>query len=568
MKLNELSADRDSFKKIRFQRQGVTLVVGDASKENSKEGSSNGVGKTLCLGLIHHMLGAKPNVKLAAAVPEWMFRLSINIGDKEHLIERSGDGKRIYLDGKAEKLAAYREWLNECGAFRQDERVPGITFRSLFTRFARYLREDCIDPVKTHGEKPVDSLIRSLYLLGANTTLAVEKKDIRLALDRLQKSIKLWKTDPALVSILRTGLQPKLRLEKLSREIEELAINLDKFQVAENFRQLESEASQIVQEIRDIDKEIAIRQFQLEGIEKALRVTPDISRSDLLALYEGLQAAFRPESLAHFEAVEGFHSSLANIRRSRLANDRLSLLGDVRALQASRAKKIDDQQARQMSLKGKGALDEYALIANRKASLEEERARLNAYLALVTTNQQDQQSFRERLIEEDRVAADYLGTGPVDTSNQSFQRLTEILYPKAPSGILLESNTSERSQSRYNLMVQIEGDDSDGINAARLLCFDWLLFMHGANHTLDFLWHDNRLFAHIDPSPRAAWFRHVAAVSTSSGKQYIASINTENFDAMRAHLEPEIWESLKNAVAVTLRGDRPENKLLGIQFGG
>jgi uncharacterized protein YydD (DUF2326 family) len=132
---------------------------------------------------------------------------------------------------------------------------------------------------------------------------------------------------------------------------------------------------------------------------------------------------------------------------------------------------------------------------------------------------------------------------------------------------LLENNFSEKSQSRYDLLVQIEGDDSDGINAARILCFDWLLLLHGSNHSMDFLWHDNRIFAHIDPAPRAAWFKMALDVSVAVGKQYFATINTENFNTMEPHLQEADWGALKDAVCVTLRGDQPENKLLGIQFG-
>jgi uncharacterized protein YydD (DUF2326 family) len=115
--------------------------------------------------------------------------------------------------------------------------------------------------------------------------------------------------------------------------------------------------------------------------------------------------------------------------------------------------------------------------------------------------------------------------------------------------------------------VQIEGDDSDGINAARIICFDWVLLMQGSNHTMGFLWHDNRLFADIDPGARAAWFRFVTTVLAGTGKQYIASLNTENFDAMKQYLDDDVAKTLTDSIRLTLRGDKAQNKLLGIQFG-
>lgn len=52
-----------------------------------------------------------------------------------------------------------------------------------------------------------------------------------------------------------------------------------------------------------------------------------------------------------------------------------------------------------------------------------------------------------------------------------------------------------------------------------------------------------------------------------SGKQYIASLNTENFNAMETTLSEIEMLELKSKIVLTLRGDKAENKLLGIQFG-
>ena len=109
---------------------------------------------------------------------------------------------------------------------------------------------------------------------------------------------------------------------------------------------------------------------------------------------------------------------------------------------------------------------------------------------------------------------------------------------------------------------------SDGINAARIIAFDWLLLMKGSNHAMDFLWHDNRLFADIDPGSRAFWLRYVYQQTIQTGKQYIATLNTENFDSSLKELPDELAVLIRSTVRMTLCGDKPENKLLGIQFDG
>jgi hypothetical protein len=75
------------------------------------------------------------------------------------------------------------------------------------------------------------------------------------------------------------------------------------------------------------------------------------------------------------------------------------------------------------------------------------------------------------------------------------------------------------------------------------------------------------VFADMSPDVRAAWFSHVLHALPGTGKQYVAALNTENYEAMLPYLSQEDREALDNARVLILRGDKEENKLLGIQFG-
>lgn len=564
MRLISLTCDQSTFHPVHFNNTGLTLIVGDSSHD--KEGSSNGVGKTLTLGLVHHCLGANADNSLAAAVPDWWFSLLFSVDGKEYRVSRTGDGKKIALNDKSIPLVKFRTWLNESGAFRLAPDVPLISFRSLFKRFARYAREDCIDPLKTNKESDFDARLRTFYLLGLDCSLVVSKRQHKHDLDQIGHALKNWQQDNVLKEMFRAGAQPKVRSEWLEREIPRLKADLEKFQVAENYRALEIEASEITKKIRGVEKELAIIEFQVESIDKSLVLHPDISKQDLLDLYQGLQDIFRPEALAHFEAVEEFHNSLSINRRTRLENDKLKLLGKYKALDLERKDLADKRDQKLQALQGKRALDEYAAIAQQVAILEEERNRLAEFLNFANYLQERAQKIREQRVEEDRSATNYALLNPLSKFDENFTELAEIMYPRAPAGIVMETNTGD-NQLRYDLTVQIEGDDSDGINAARILCFDWLILMHGANHAMDMLWHDNRLFADIDPGARARWFDHVKTQIKTSGKQYIATLNIENYDAMKPYFSPETAKEISEAIVLTLRGDQAKNKLLGVQFG-
>jgi len=329
---------------------------------------------------------------------------------------------------------------------------------------------------------------------------------------------------------------------------------------------LEWQESYLTKQLRKIEREIAILDFQLDGIQKSLEEHPDITAFDLHAFYDGLGSIFKPEVLEHFDKVELFHKQLSANRKIRLNKDKAEILSKKDNLEHKYKSRAIERDAYLVKMQGKKALDEYAAIAKHIASLEEERDRIHAFLELEVSLDQRAQEIRERRVADDRRATEYLQSNPLSDASNRFTQLARLLYPNDPSGLIIENNTGD-NQVRYNITVQIEGDDADGINSARILCFDWIYYMYGANHSMNFLWHDNRLFAHMDPRPRSAWFSYLMEHLTKTGKQYIASLNTENLSSMQTFMAEEDWKSLNESITLVLHGDRAENKLLGIQFG-
>ena len=564
MKLIRLTCDQPTFHPVHFNDTGLTLIIGDSSKE--KEGSSNGVGKTLILGLVQHCLGANADKKLTSAVPDWWFSLLFSHNGVEYLISRTGNGKKLLLNNKTISLKAFKDLLDKIGIFNLENNIPYLSFRSLFKRFSRYTRDDCISPTRTKKEQDFEALLRTAFLLGIDHNLILSKRNNKQELDKVSQSLKNWQDDDILKDMFRAGSQPKVRYEWLEREIPRLQDELNTFQVHEQYRAIENETNSLTIKLREVEKNKNIAEFKVSNIEKTLLSHPDISREDLLELYNGLQEIFKPETLAHFESVENFHKSLSFNRKKRLENDKIKLLLEIESLKID----INDISALRdsylESLQGKKAFDEYAVIARQLAEFKEEKERLHDYLNFSINLQKKAQNLRERKVEQDRLAVNYASTNPLSEYDKFFAELAEIMYPRVPAGIVLDVNTGD-NKIRYDLSIQIEGDDSDGINDARILCFDWLVFTCGENHAMDMLWHDNRLFADIDPGVRARWFSFVNQSLKRSGKQYIASLNTENFNAMETTLSEIEMLELKSKIVLTLRGDKAENKLLGIQFG-
>lgn len=417
-------------------------------------------------------------------------------------------------------------------------------------------------------EQEHDALLRTFFLLGADISLIKRKVEHRTHQLELKDQVKFLKaSDPRLKEMLRTGVDPKVQLPDLTRKIDEIEKRLREMQVAEDYGDIRHTADKLTNERREIEKQIAVLDFHLQGIEKALQEKPDVQREAMLSFYEGLQRVFRDDALHRFEDVETFHQQLASKRRQRLERDSLEMKTEKSRLE-QRLKDVGAKRDEALQyLARNAALDEYTSVVQKLESLKQDRKRLEEYRSVDHKLQEELIEVKQAMAEGDRAAADYVETNPLDWADEIFRTTVQKLYPKEAAGIVIENNTGD-NKLRYNLKVQIQSQESDGINAARVLCFDWLIFLHGAHHDMGHLWHDNGLFDHIDPNQRSRWFELVSKDLASSGKQYIVSINTENFESMLTNLhDDKVHGELNTAVIARLKGDAPAHKLLGIQVG-
>jgi len=88
------------------------------------------------------------------------------------------------------------------------------------------------------------------------------------------------------------------------------------------------------------------------------------------------------------------------------------------------------------------------------------------------------------------------------------------------------------NQLRFDIEARIQDDASDGINEARIFCFDMTVLTGRHNHHAEFLFHDSRLFSNMDPRQRATLFKIAYEYAQKENTQYIATVNED-------HLTPQ-----------------------------
>lgn len=560
MKLITLSADNPKFKTVHFNPTGMSLILGQKSEE--REGGSNGSGKTLALELVHLCLGSKtPPTPVKQHLPDWEFNLVFEIGTQRHSVTRRGDGKGVFLNGEAYSITRYREWLNEQGVFVLPVEREALSFRSLFPRFARR-RDDWKDPVVLGSDKLSIANLRALYLLGVDTSLIQSKIRNKQARDELVNARKLLAQNSELQEAFRMGVNAVTQIPHLQSKIERLQNDLDHFEVAENYRALEQEANVLTAQIRDRDLQIVRLEYEGKSIEASLKEEPDITRQELLSLYDGLEKFFKPEALAHLEAVEKFHSDMMVHRRERLGKDLTQIRQTILSTTRGRDTLLKKRDAILQSLHGKKALDEYVAVSERIRKLKEQVAALSLFEEARREIERKEVELKQTMAQENETAAAYRDQRPLARYSDLYASLASQIYPGIVAGLVLENNIGE-NQLRFDFKVEMAGSDSAGINAARIVAFDWLIFMHGQNHTMGFLWHDSCLFSDNDSAPRARWMSYALHAIRGTGKQYIVSLTHENFQSLQEHMREADFEALKNAQILDLGNAHDSQKLLG-----
>ena len=182
MRIIELSSNKKSFRTVRFNPNGLSIVVGRKSDpdDHDRSHSYNGVGKSLLIYLINFCLGAKANPTLGEKLPGWEFCLKFELKNKNYEVVRStASQNKVQLDEEEMSLTTYTDLLGDL-LFDLKSRVKFLTYRCLVSQFVRQGKPGYISYNQTaNGEKQYQKQIRSAYLLGLDEKLVNRKRELR-----------------------------------------------------------------------------------------------------------------------------------------------------------------------------------------------------------------------------------------------------------------------------------------------------------------------------------------------------------------------------------------------------
>jgi uncharacterized protein YydD (DUF2326 family) len=572
MRLVRLSANNTAFRTVNFNRSGLSLVVAEQrSPKTNRTKTYNGVGKSLMLELLHFCLGSNAKKSFHVHLKDWVFFLTIEIDNQQHVIARSADNpKDLLLNDKKITLQGLREFL-EKSCFDIPQGISHLTFRSLIQRFIRSGRDAYTSFFFPDGAERNDlygAMLRNAFLLGLDLHLAKKKHDLRQREKKLKETMKQLEDEP-LFSEFFAQDTIDIELTALRESAEKLHSDLQLFRVAEDYHSIEQEANRIKRDLDRVRRESVKLEDAIAQIDRSLQTKGDLPKQRVFDLYAEAQKALPEKLQRRIEEVLEFQSNLQERRVYRLTKERQDLDRQRRQLveRITEGSARLDEQLRYLS--EHRALDEYVAVNNELSEIQQRIAKLEESKAIRERVSKELRRINLELADQNIITDEYLQKAEplISEATATFREFARELYGSRPSGLSV-SNDDGDNQQRYRIDAKITSDAAEGINEAKIFCYDMTLLRLHRGHRVEFLAHDSTLFGPIDPRQRLTMFRIADRRSRELGTQYIATLNLHDITSLsqQTALEPDELERLFSEPSVVLRlaDDSPASKLLGI----
>ena len=572
--IHRISSDLPSFKTLEF-RPGLNIVLAERSAESTQRDTRNGAGKTSVTELIHFLAGSNPGAQSmfkTEALLNHTFEMIADVGDERVRVRRTGARpSRVNVDGSSwvgnlgDGTIPNTEWRDILGRawfqLPDDVGKAGPSFRSLFSYFVRRQAEGGFNNPFTHtnAQGAGDEQVNISYLLDLDWKIPQALEQVRKH-ERSLKEFRNLESQGIFGSAIGTVASLRTQLAIAERRAADLASRLATFQVVDEYRGLEQEASSLTREISNLTNANAIDQQLVDTLDAAIQSEQPPSTADLARLYAEAGALLPANTLARFEQVAAFNESVVRNRRGYLDSERAEAMVRIDG-RTGQIQEIDRRRGLVMGLLASGgALEHFNSLqkelSTRTAQVEGLRQRFEAAQRFESTKAS---LDRDRSDIQLRLQRDFAERRALlDRAIVVFERLSALLYEEGAGSL-----TISEGQNGVQFSIEMHAKRSKGISQMQIFCFDLTLMticQGGTAHAS--LVHDSHLFDGVDSRQVGSALALGANAATSLGFQYIVTMNS---DALPAEL-PEGFQPREYVLPILLTDAHDDGGLFGMRF--
>lgn len=581
--IRAIRCDQASFKDVEFG-PAFNVILATRTQAATDKDSRNGAGKTTFIEIVHFCLGSsadKKNRLMATQLRGWVFTLELDLRGKPYRVSRdTANPKRVVLEGdfsqwplrpKKDKesgahLLQVTQWNAVLGWLMFDLPVQGNegtfepSFRSLFSYFARRGRDAFSTPFE-HFRKQLDwdKQVNNAFLLGLSWDYPAKLqklKDREKVVSQLRAAIRAG-TFPDLLGTVGELDSQRVRLEELTRR---RGVELRTFRVHPQYIEFQDRADSLQSDIRQVNQENASDHAMLSFYRESLVHEQPAESEKLAKLYREAGVAWPGLVERRLNDVQAFHDRVVANRKAFLEAEVVRLERAV-ILRNERVRSLSDERAELLEvLNSHGALAEYAELQRLQTQETSKLAAVNDRIANLKKVEEiksqcrierEQLHILARSFYEERKAVR-------ERAISLFNAFSEALYNR-PGELIVDV-----VDGGYKFGVEIERQDSQGVEQMKVFCYDLTLAALWAERRSGpgFLVHDSTIFADVDERQKAHALELAARTAEANGFQYICCLNSDGVPAS----DFSEGFSLAPYVRIELTDEGQSGGLLGIRY--
>ncbi|NOU18061.1 MAG: DUF2326 domain-containing protein [Bacteroidales bacterium] len=572
MQLISLTANKESFRPVHFKNEvGLNFIVAiqkNPESSDKKGNTTNGVGKSLIIALVHFCLGSSKKDSFKKELSGWSFTLTFKIGGNIFKSERTTDKQdKIVLNGQEISVTKFKNKFEDL-LFDIPAETSQLSYRSLLPFFIRPRKTSYSDYNNPNAvKKDYQIQITNALLLGLDVLLVEEKFKLRKEKERIRNLVKELNEDELLKDFFNQKKDATLEGQQVKEDILKLENDLKAFKVADDYYDINKDADKTKIDIEKAKNKITLLENQILNIEESRKISPDIKRENIEKIYKETSTIFNQESLKTLEDLEKFYEHLSSNREKRLLDKKNELLRSLNDLQTNIDQKKIELDTKLKYLDTHHALDIVLKLKDKLADLKAKEENIQRYDTLISKYQKSKIKTEKDFIASTEKTQYYLDDAKevIKSTTDFFRELSKRFYPNATAGITVKNNDGD-NQIRYHIDAKISADRSDGIGNIKIFCYDITILLKGFAHRVNCIFHDSRLLSDTDPRQIAELFKILNEYIKTSGKQYILSLNQNQLDEVKKYLKDDEYKTIiQQNICLELKDELPEDKLLGIQ---
>lgn len=544
--ITKIWSDLPTFRTVEFGA-ALNVVLADTNADSDETESTNGLGKTILLRIIHFCLGsdfAKERTLSHPDLHNTTFSLEFNERDISFEVHRNTAKPKIVsvtwefvadLSLEFERdgdlaVMSIEDWRCALSARLVPEaRVSdepmkfNPSFRDLSYYLIRLGKEAFAEPQTAFkNQSGLSRRIDTSFLLGLNWPIQRQLHELQETRASVNAALRALADAAAADNETSIGdlEADRVLLEEAFAKREK---EVSEFNLCEDYHELEGELQAVDTEIHGLLNDNHADGRLLSYYQESAQETPLFDANEPVEILRDAGALFRPEALRSLDEVADFHRQIYANRKQFLAaeitrlNDRIKIRnGDIARASATKSAILK-------TLSSSGALN--ALIALQRGASE-----LSLQLEALKARIEDRKRFDRRKDEltrdisqartllkqdlDDRRAA-------IDEAIALFGDYTRVLYG-IPGKLGVDVN-----RDGYQFSFAIDRMGSDGVDQMVVFCFDLVVATLRARRGGRFrsLVHDSSMFADVDPRQYGLALQLAYHVSQTEKFQYVCCLN-------------------------------------------